>query len=66
MHSSHGITFDRKGSRSFGDDCNKNIVIFGVDTSSSSHINHHKNKFLVLGEGYTFGTDGSFGAQKKN
>ena len=39
-----------------------NVVIFGVDTNPSSHIDICKNKFLVLGEGDTFGINGSFGA----
>ena len=30
-----------------------------------SHIDNRKNKFLVLGEGYTFGINESFGAPKK-
>ena len=35
------------------------------DNSSSSHTDNCKNDFLVLGEGDTFGINGSFGAPEK-
>ena len=41
------------------------LGIFGVDNSSSSHAEYHKNTFLVLGEGDTFGINGSVGAPEK-
>ena len=65
MYSGDGIAFDGKDSWSFGNDYARNVVIFGVDTSSSSHIDNPQNKFLILGEGDTFGINGSFGAQDK-
>ena len=37
VYSGYGITFDSAGSWSFGDDFAENIVIFGVDNSSSTH-----------------------------
>ena len=37
----------------------------GVDNSPSSHTDNLKNDFLILGEGDTFGTNGSFGASEK-
>ena len=40
----------------------RNIVVFGVDDSSSSHADNHINNFLLLGEGPTFGINGSFGS----
>ena len=40
-------------------------MIFGVHTSSSSHIDNHRNKFLILGEGDTFGINGSLGVPEK-
>ena len=43
---------------------NTNNIIFGVN-SSWSHGNNLKNNFLVLGEGDTFGINGSFGATRK-
>ena len=38
------------GSRNFGNGYAKNIVIFGVVNSSSSHIDKRKIRFLVLGD----------------
>ena len=41
-------------------------VIFGVDISSASfHADNLKNNFLVLGEGNTFGINGSFGTPEE-
>ena len=34
-------------------------------TSSSSHIDNHKINFLVLGEGPTYGINGSFASQEE-
>ena len=34
-------------------------------TSSSSHIDNHKINFLVLGEGPTYGVNGSFASQEE-
>ena len=36
--------------------------MFGIDNSSTSHTDNLKNDFLILGEGDTFGINGSFGA----
>ena len=43
----------------------RNIIIFGVDNISSSHADNRKNNFLVLGDGPTFGINGSFGSPGK-
>ena len=59
------MAFDGKGPWSFGNDFARNVTIFGIDNSSSSHTDNHKNDFLVLGEGDTSGTNGSFGAPEK-
>ena len=59
------IAFEGARSWSFGNAFARNVVIFGVDNSSSSHADNHRNHFLVLGEGDTFGINGSFGVQKK-
>ena len=51
----------------FSPDYARNVVIFGVDNSLSSHIDNLKNNFLVLSEGLTEGINGSVGATgKKN
>ena len=56
MYSGFEVTFDSAGSWSFSNDSAANVIIFGVDNSSSSHADNHKNNFLVLGEGPTFGS----------
>ena len=61
----YGIAFDGKGSWSFGNDRARNVVIIGVDNSSSSHNDNQINEFLILGEGDTFGINGRFGAPEK-
>ena len=48
------IAFDGESEWSFGIDYARNVVIFGVDNSSSSPTDNRKNSFLVLGEGPTF------------
>ena len=65
MYSGYEITFDSAGSRNFNNDTDRNVIIFGVDNSSSSHAGNLKNNLLVLGEGDTFGINGSFGAPEK-
>ena len=59
------ITFDSADSWSFDDDIDRNVIIFGVDNSSSCHYNNRKNNFLILSEGPTFGINGSFERRKK-
>ena len=66
VYSRNGITFDGKGKWSSGNDFARNVTIFEVDNSSTSHTDNFKNDFLVLGEGDTFGINGNFGAPKKN
>ena len=41
-YSGYGIGFDRKGSYSIGDEVRRNVIISGVDMSSSSHIDNKK------------------------
>ena len=40
-------------------------LICGVNNNSSSHTDNLQNYFLFLGEGDTFGINGSFGAPEK-
>ena len=61
MYSGYEITFDSTGSWSFDNYTAKNVVIFGVGKSPSSHADNRKNNFLVLSEGPNFGINGSFG-----
>ena len=57
-----GIGFDELGSWSFVKDFARNVIIFGVDKSSSSHTADDKNCFFVLGKRPI---KGSIGAAKK-
>ena len=56
------MTFDSAGSWSFDNDYATNVIVFGVDNSSSSHSDNHKTNFLILHEGPTYGINGSFGS----
>ena len=64
VYNGYGIAFDGKGGWRFGNDPAKNVVIFEVDNSSSSHTHNLKNDFLILGEGPTFVINGNFGASE--
>ena len=63
-YSGYGIGFDRKGSYSIGNDIGRNIITFGVDMSSSSHIDNKKKDILILGKGPTQGLEHSLTAEK--
>ena len=55
-YSGYGTGFDRKSSFSFpGGGMGQNVIIFGVDTSSSVHVHQKKKRILVLGKGPTQG-----------
>ena len=60
-----GIAFD--GNESSGDLAMTmlNVIISGVDNSSSSHADNLTNYLLVLIEGDTIGINGSFDAPGK-
>ena len=64
-YSGYGIGFDRTSSFSFpGSRFGQNLFIFGVDMSSSSHIDNHKKNILVLGKGPTQGLAHTLTAEK--
>ena len=65
MYSGYGKTFDSAGSFSFDNDFARNVIIFGVDNSYSSHSDSRKNNFLILGKGLTYGINGIFGSPEK-
>ena len=52
-YNGQGIAFDGKDYWIFDNYIARNIAIFGVGNSSSSHIDNPKHNFLVLGEGPT-------------
>ena len=43
VYSGYGIAFDGQGEGSFDNDYARNIIIFGVDNSSSSHADNFNN-----------------------
>ena len=64
-YSGYGIGFDRISSFSFpGGGFGQNILIFGVDMSSSAHIDSKKKDILVLGRGPTQGLEHTPTAEK--
>ena len=63
-YSGYGTGFDRETSFSFGNDIGKNVIIFGVDTSSSSKIDNRKKDILILGKGPTQGLEDTLSAEK--
>ena len=66
VYCGYRIKFDSAGSWSFDNDVARNVIIFGVDNSSSSRANNSKKKFLVLAERWTFGINGRFGSPETN
>ena len=64
-YSGYRIGFDRKSRFSFpGGGFGQNVIIFGVDMSSSSHIDNKKKGILVLGKGPTQGLEHTLTAEK--
>ena len=49
---------------SFSNETGKNVIIFGVDMSSSSKIDNRKKDILILGEGPTQGLEHTLSAEK--
>ena len=60
--SSNAIVFDELGSWNFGNNFARNVIIFSVDNSSSSHTDNRKNDVLVSGEGTSNEINGSISA----
>ena len=57
-YSGYGIVFDSHSSFSIPNcDWGKNVIIFGVDMSSSVHANNKNKDILILGKGQTKGLD---------
>ena len=64
-YSGYGIGFDRRSSFSFpGGRFGQNVLIFGVDMSSSADIDNKKKDILVLGIGRTQGLEHPLTAEK--
>ena len=65
-YSGYGIEFDRKEKFSVINGFSRKCIIFGVNMSSSIHVDNKKKYILVLGEGHTQGLDGTtLTAEKK-
>ena len=59
-YSGYGIGSDKEGEFSFGTSgFGRNCIIFGVDLSTSSHVNSKKNNILLLGKDFVQGTNGT-------
>ena len=64
-YSGHEIGFDRKSGFSFpGGGFGQNVIIFGVDMSSSVHVDNKKKDILILGKGPTQGLEHTLTAEK--
>ena len=64
-YSGYGIGFDRRSSFSFpSGGFGQNVLIFGVDMSSSPHIDNKKKDILVLGKGPTEGLESTLTTEK--
>ena len=47
----YGVGFDRDGSFSFNNGIGRNVIIFGVEMSSSTKIDNRKKDILILTKG---------------
>ena len=63
-YSGYGIGFDRKEFYSIGDEVRRNVIVFGVDMSSSSHIDHKEKDILILVKCPTQGLQHTLTAEK--
>ena len=64
-YSGYGIRFDRRSSFSFpSGGFGENVLIFGVDISSSIHVDNKKKDILVLGRRPTQGLESTLTAEK--
>ena len=64
-YSGYGIGFDRKGFFSHpSGGTGRNVIIFGVDMSSSTKIDNRKKDILILGKGPTQGLEHTLSAEK--
>ena len=64
-NSGFGIGFDRRSSLAFpGGGFGQNVLILGVDMSSTVHIDNKGKDILVLGKGPTQGLESTLTAEK--
>ena len=65
MYNGYGIIYDIGGSWSFDNGIARNVIIFGVDSTSASHVDNRKNNFLVIGLGPAHGINGKLDSAEK-
>ena len=64
-YSDQGIGFGRRGSFSFpSGGFGIDVIVFGVDMSSSVHVDNNKKNILILGKGPTQGLEHTLTAEK--
>ena len=64
-YSGYGIRFDRHGSFSSPDiRLGRNVIIFGVEMSSSTKIHNRKGDILILAKGPTQGFEHTLSTEK--
>ena len=64
-YSGYGIGFDRRSSFSFpSSGFGQNVLVFGADMSTSTHIDNKKKDILVIGKGPTQGLESTLTAEK--
>ena len=64
-YSGYGIGFDRHGIFSFpGTGLGRNVIIFGVEISSSTKIDNRKKDILILVKGPTQALEHALSAEK--
>ena len=65
MYSDYQIAFGEKGLCSFGNGFARNVIIFSIDNSLSSHSDKSKNNFNIKWRSY-FWYNGSFSSPEKS
>ena len=63
-YSGYGTGFDKTGFFSLGNEIGINLMIFGVDMSSSTYIENKKKDILILGKGPTQRLEHTLTAEK--
>ena len=63
-YSGYGIGFNRKGFYSIVDEIGRNVIVFGVDMSSSPHIDNKKKDILIHGKDPTKGLEHKLTVEK--
>ena len=63
-YSGYGIGFDRRNVYLFGNGFGRNVITFGVDMSSSVHVDNKGKCILISCEGRTQGLEHTLTAEK--